>query len=369
LETDPVGAVISYEEYYPYGGSSFRAGDEDKRYRFASKERDEETGLYYFGARYYAPWIARWLSLDPGGTRDGTNRYWYARDNPVTLVDQGGMDASTPEASTPEVTPEEQARREQWRAEYTQKALAAAGEAIEARNQITNLKHLSASDMLQFMKEPNLEKAEELRLSLISTFENIEHQAKVATFAYALAAENPPPPPPPPDRLVEFDVQPADSKGFHPEVQALYTYNQSPSNLRGFSSIDAQVILPLKDYSGIKINLIKDKLTLSLLHEFAIGGVVSTHIKDPSDASTPSVHIEPLVQVDLFDLDSKLIGPEIELKATLVGQYDFYSGGGQGQVQGSVQLHLGGGPASLVIQGTDPFNAPKSVSGGVEVDF
>ena len=374
LETDPAGTTISYEEYYPYGGSSFRAGDQDKRYRYASKERDEETGLYNFGARYYAPWIARWLSLDPGGTRDGTDRYRYARNNPVSLVDQRGMDSTTPEA-----TPEEQAWREQWRAEYTQKASAAVGQAIEARERITQLKHSSARDMLQYMKEPDLEKAEELRLSLISTYENIEHQAKIAAVGYALAAENPPPAPPPappPDRLVEFEVQPKESKGFHPEAQALYTYNQTPSNPPGqtpnnppgFSSIDAQLVLPLKDYSGIKVNLIKDKLTLSLIHEPALGAIVSTHIKDPADTSTTSVHVQPLVQADIFDLDIKVKGPEVELKGTIVGLYDIYSGQGQGQVQGTIQLHVFG-PASLVFQGTVPFGAPKSASAGVEVDF
>jgi hypothetical protein len=134
--------------------------------------------------------------------------------------------------------------------------------------------------MFQYMKEPNLEKAEELRLSLISTYENLEHHAKVATIVYALLATENPPPPPPQVRRVEYDVQPKESKGVHPEVQALYTRNQSPNNLPGFSSIDLQVLLPLKDYSGIKVNLLKDKLTLSLLHEFALGGIVSTHIKD-----------------------------------------------------------------------------------------
>jgi hypothetical protein len=44
------------------------------------------------------------------------------------------------------------------------------------------------------------------------------------------------------------------------------------------------------------------------------------------------------------------MGPEIELKGTLVGLYDVYSASGQIQTQGTVQVHLGG-PASLVIQG------------------
>jgi RHS repeat-associated protein len=95
LETDPSGTIISYEEYYPYGGSSFRAGDVNKRYRFAGKERDEETGLSFFGARYYAPWIARWLGPDPHtGARPGSTPYGYAGGNPISRSDPDGRDDS-----------------------------------------------------------------------------------------------------------------------------------------------------------------------------------------------------------------------------------------------------------------------------------
>jgi len=83
LETDPTG--------FPFGGSSYRAGDQDKRYRFTGKERDEETGLYYHGARYYAPWLARWISCDPAGLADGPNMYVYAQNQPTQLSDPTGM--------------------------------------------------------------------------------------------------------------------------------------------------------------------------------------------------------------------------------------------------------------------------------------
>jgi len=36
-----------------------------KRYRYEGKERDEESGLYYHGARYYMPWLCRWTAVDP----------------------------------------------------------------------------------------------------------------------------------------------------------------------------------------------------------------------------------------------------------------------------------------------------------------
>jgi RHS repeat-associated protein len=63
-------SVISYEEYHPYGTTAYQARNAAirsaaKRYRFTGMERDEESGLEYHGARYYAPWLGRWLSCDP----------------------------------------------------------------------------------------------------------------------------------------------------------------------------------------------------------------------------------------------------------------------------------------------------------------
>ncbi|MCY1066913.1 RHS repeat-associated core domain-containing protein [Nannocystis sp. RBIL2] len=92
LELDDVAEVISYEEFHPYGTSSYRAANSAievsaKRYRYTGQERDEETGLAYHGARYYAPWLARWTAADPIGLGDGVNRYWYTHDNPATLKD------------------------------------------------------------------------------------------------------------------------------------------------------------------------------------------------------------------------------------------------------------------------------------------
>jgi RHS repeat-associated protein len=94
---DELAAVISYEEYYPYGSTSYQAGRTVaevslKRYRYTGKERDEETGLYYHGARYCAAWIGRWISCDPIGTGDGVNLYAYVKDKPTSLVDPTGTD-------------------------------------------------------------------------------------------------------------------------------------------------------------------------------------------------------------------------------------------------------------------------------------
>jgi RHS repeat-associated protein len=94
MELDAHGAVISYEEYHPFGTTSFQSFGSavlsKKRYRFTGKEKDDETGLYYYGARYYAPWLGRWTAPDPAGAVDGLNPYAYVRNNPLSLHDPNG---------------------------------------------------------------------------------------------------------------------------------------------------------------------------------------------------------------------------------------------------------------------------------------
>lgn len=105
-EVDVAGQLISYEEYFPYGGTALIAGRnalevELKRYRYAGKERESATGLYYYGARYYIPWLGRWMNPDPAGTIDGLNVYLFVYDNPVTYRDIGGMGAGKKHPTAP----------------------------------------------------------------------------------------------------------------------------------------------------------------------------------------------------------------------------------------------------------------------------
>jgi RHS repeat-associated protein len=97
LELDDAARVISYEEYYPYGSTSYQAVrsqiETPKRYRYTGKERDEESGLYYHGARYYAPWLSRWISTDPAALVDGVNMFQFSRQNPLLYVDRKGTQA------------------------------------------------------------------------------------------------------------------------------------------------------------------------------------------------------------------------------------------------------------------------------------
>lgn len=105
LELDETAAVISYEEYYPLGSTSYQAGRtlaevSLKRYRYTGKERDEESGLDYHGARYYACWLGRWVSCDPKGMVDGSCLYAFTRNNPVKFADPTGTDSAEQEAES-----------------------------------------------------------------------------------------------------------------------------------------------------------------------------------------------------------------------------------------------------------------------------
>ncbi|MBK6514316.1 MAG: RHS repeat-associated core domain-containing protein [Polyangiaceae bacterium] len=88
-----------YEEYAPYGTSAYRSAKSGvevsaRRYRYTGKERDDETGLYYYGARYYAAWLGRWTSADPLGIgADGPGVYNYVRGSPVVYSDPSGMES------------------------------------------------------------------------------------------------------------------------------------------------------------------------------------------------------------------------------------------------------------------------------------
>ena len=65
-------------------------------HRYTGMERDDETGLSYHNARYYIPWLGRWLNPDPIGIGDGVNVYAYCGNNPVLKIDSTGMGGDDP---------------------------------------------------------------------------------------------------------------------------------------------------------------------------------------------------------------------------------------------------------------------------------
>ncbi|MCG1039598.1 hypothetical protein KQH52_08435 [Mycetohabitans sp. B7] len=95
LELDNAAQLLTYEEYYPYGGTALWSAKSEleakyKTVRYSGKERDA-TGLYYYGFRYYAPWLGRWLNPDPAETVDGLNLFSMVRNNPIKLIDEDGL--------------------------------------------------------------------------------------------------------------------------------------------------------------------------------------------------------------------------------------------------------------------------------------
>ena len=113
LELDELGAIISYEEYHPFGTTSYRSGRTQievalKRYKYCGKERDEETGLYYYGARYYAAWLAKFISCDPlQHEYPHYTPYQYAGNKPITYIDLDGLEEEIPKKITNELLEDE----------------------------------------------------------------------------------------------------------------------------------------------------------------------------------------------------------------------------------------------------------------------
>jgi RHS repeat-associated protein len=116
--TDDAGAVYQHLEYFPYGESWIEEGGSHggnlPGYKFTGKELDPETGLYYYGARYYDAVLSKWISADPafekflptgdkqkdknlaglGGIFNSrnVNLYNYCLNNPLVFKDPNGLD-------------------------------------------------------------------------------------------------------------------------------------------------------------------------------------------------------------------------------------------------------------------------------------
>ena len=76
------------------------SSSEDLPYKFNGKQFDEETGLYYYGARYLNPMASIWYGVDPMAEKYATTGgYVYTLDNPIRLIDQRVKRPSTAEAA------------------------------------------------------------------------------------------------------------------------------------------------------------------------------------------------------------------------------------------------------------------------------
>jgi RHS repeat-associated protein len=91
--SDPGANIIQHIEYLPYGELFFERRDYwNTPYKFNAKELDEQTGLYYYGARYYTPEVSIWLSVDPLADKSPfESPYTYCSNNPIIYIDPTGM--------------------------------------------------------------------------------------------------------------------------------------------------------------------------------------------------------------------------------------------------------------------------------------
>ena len=93
--TDANGIVSQHLQYLPYGELFAEQRDNTARYytpyKFSGKEKDEETGYSYFGARYYMPELSIWSAVDPmADDYPDLSPYNYCENNPIMLVDPDG---------------------------------------------------------------------------------------------------------------------------------------------------------------------------------------------------------------------------------------------------------------------------------------
>jgi RHS repeat-associated protein len=95
--TDSAGNIKSDSDYYPWGGELQFVANDPNHYKFTGKERDTETGLDYFGARYYSNGLGRFITPDPVLVLARTipvpqrwNRYSYVINQPLGRVDPDG---------------------------------------------------------------------------------------------------------------------------------------------------------------------------------------------------------------------------------------------------------------------------------------
>lgn len=99
--TDALGNIQLQTDYYPFGGIAYTSGSDPGHYKFTGKERDAESGLDNFGARYMASTMGRFMQTDPDSASplhlvnpQRWNAYAYVLNNPLAYTDPDGRDAA-----------------------------------------------------------------------------------------------------------------------------------------------------------------------------------------------------------------------------------------------------------------------------------
>ncbi len=93
--TNLAGEIVQHIEYVPFGEVFIEERNSvwNTPYLFNAKEFDEETGMYYYGARYYEPKLSNWMSPDSDEEKHpNASSYCYAANNPIKFIDPDGND-------------------------------------------------------------------------------------------------------------------------------------------------------------------------------------------------------------------------------------------------------------------------------------
>jgi RHS repeat-associated protein len=85
-------SLVAQYRYDPFGRIFYQSGTlaSANTYRFSSKEQMPNSGLYYYGFRFYDPLTQRWLNRDPMGEEGGINLYAFVNNSPLDWIDPDG---------------------------------------------------------------------------------------------------------------------------------------------------------------------------------------------------------------------------------------------------------------------------------------
>jgi RHS repeat-associated protein len=104
IVTSATGTIQDESDYYPFGKERIVTDSDSNLYKFTGKERDSESGLDYFGARFDSSNLGRFMSPDTGAPEIGNpqswDRYAYVLNNPLSLIDPDGLEPQNPNQIT-----------------------------------------------------------------------------------------------------------------------------------------------------------------------------------------------------------------------------------------------------------------------------
>jgi RHS repeat-associated protein len=103
---DENGSMVAYRQFDAFGNTIAKGGAMVDVFHFwySTKYLDHDTGLYYYGYRYYSPMLQRWINRDPIEERGGVNPYGFVGNEPVNSWDRLGLFTIHPTSDSPRHT-------------------------------------------------------------------------------------------------------------------------------------------------------------------------------------------------------------------------------------------------------------------------